>query len=83
VTVDSGPMHIAGAVGTPVVALFGPTDPARTGPVGPATVLRQPLDCSPCLSRRCRIADRHRCMREIRPAAVVEAVRDRLQARGE
>ncbi|MGF1632291.1 MAG: glycosyltransferase family 9 protein [Phycisphaerae bacterium] len=51
---DSGPMHIAAALGRPLVALFGPTDPARTGPYGRSdAVLRLPLPCSPCLSRRC------------------------------
>jgi ADP-heptose:LPS heptosyltransferase len=75
VTVDSGPMHIAGAVGTPVVALFGPTDPVRTGPVGPAQVLRRALPCSPCLSRGCRIAETRRCMRDLDTAEVLETAR--------
>ena len=75
VTVDSGPMHIAGALGTPVVALFGATDPARTGPVGPARVLRRDLPCSPCLARRCRIAETRRCMRDLHAAEVLDAAR--------
>lgn len=51
---DSGPMHVAAAVGTPAVALFGPTDPARTGPLGDRhVVLRQQIDCAPCGHRRC------------------------------
>ena len=78
ITVDSGPMHIAGALGTPVVALFGATDPARTGPVGPGRVLRRALPCSPCLARRCRIAETRRCMREIDAPAVLAAARDLL-----
>jgi predicted lipopolysaccharide heptosyltransferase III len=49
VTVDTGPMHIADAVGTPVVALFGPTDPQIWGPRGAnATVLRHVVPCTPC-----------------------------------
>jgi lipopolysaccharide heptosyltransferase I len=76
VTVDSGPMHIAAAVGAPIVALFGPTDPRRTGPVGPARVLRRDLSCSPCLDRRCRIPERYRCMRELEVDEVVRAVRE-------
>ncbi len=80
ITVDSGPMHVASAMGTPVVALFGPTDPLRTGPLGPATVLRRPLPCSPCLSRRCRIPDRFRCTREIQVPEVLEAARSWLRA---
>jgi ADP-heptose:LPS heptosyltransferase len=65
VTVDSGPMHVAAAVGTRVLALFGPTDPARTGPLGAGRVLRRSLPCAPCLRRHCQIADTRRCMREL------------------
>ena len=51
---DSGPMHIAAAAGTPVIALFGPTDPALTGPYGPQCRVIQPnLDCLGCLSKSC------------------------------
>jgi len=51
---DSGPMHLAAAVGTPGVALFGPTDPGRTGPLGDGhVVLQRDLDCAPCGERRC------------------------------
>jgi lipopolysaccharide heptosyltransferase I len=81
VTVDSGPMHMAAAMGTPVVALFGPTDPLRTGPLGPGAVLRQQMPCSPCLQRRCRIADVHRCMRDLGVTEVLTAVRRLLRAR--
>ncbi len=81
ITVDSGPMHIAAAVGTPVVALFGPTDPLRTGPLGPGTVLRRELPCSPCLRLRCQIADTYRCMRDLGVAEVLETVRSLLRAR--
>lgn len=73
VSVDSGPMHLAAAVGTPVVALFGPTAPWRTGPYGEGhRVLRRELSCSPCFRRRCE--DR-RCLEEIEPEEVLEAVR--------
>jgi heptosyltransferase-1 len=80
VTVDSGPMHIAGAMGTPVLALFGPTDPARTGPLGPGGVLRQPLPCSPCLQRKCRISDTYRCMRDLEVGEVMRAAQQLLSA---
>jgi heptosyltransferase-2 len=51
---DTGIMHVAVGVGTPVVALFGPNDPARFGPVGPRDIaLSARLDCSPCRQRRC------------------------------
>ncbi len=51
---DSGPIHVAAAVGAPVVALYGPTSSLRTGPYGTQhTVLTGGLACSPCLSRKC------------------------------
>lgn len=80
ITVDSGPMHIAAAVGTPVLALFGATDPARTGPLGPGCVLHRTLPCSPCLQRRCAIADTLRCMRDIDVPEVLAAARRILEA---
>ncbi|HRZ86974.1 MAG TPA: lipopolysaccharide heptosyltransferase II [bacterium] len=52
---DTGPMHIACAVGTPVLGLFGPTDPRRTGPFGFGhAVIRKDIFCSPCFKKRCR-----------------------------
>lgn len=58
VAADTGPLHLACAVGTPVVGIYGPTDPARNGPFDPAdrVVRRVPL-CSPCHRRRCKIHD--------------------------
>jgi heptosyltransferase-2 len=54
ITNDSGLMHAAAALGVPLVALFGSTDPVATGPFTPkGTVLRHPLPCSPCLKRTC------------------------------
>jgi len=81
VTVDSGPMHIAAAVGTPVLALFGPTDPLRTGPLGPGRVLRRDLACSPCLQRRCQLPDTYLCMRDLQVREVLGAARDVLGSR--
>ncbi len=73
---DSGPMHIAAALGKPTVALFGPTDPARTGPYSAAArVLRVALPCSPCLRRTCPLGH-HRCMQELRAAEAVQALRE-------
>ena len=61
---DSGPMHLAAAVGTPVVAFFGPTDPGRTAPTGaPAAVLDRYVFCSPCFRSKCPYG--HECMKEI------------------
>ena len=54
VAADTGPLHLACAVGTPVVALFGPTDPARNGPFATGdVVIRRTPPCAPCYSRTC------------------------------
>ena len=54
VTNDSGPMHIAAALGVPVFAIFGPTDPARTGPYGKGhTIIRADIECAPCFKKTC------------------------------
>jgi lipopolysaccharide heptosyltransferase II len=74
ITNDSGPMHLAAAVGTPVIVLFGPTDPARTGPYGDGhTILRSGIPCSPCFSRRCMNAVTMECMTAIHPQQVIES----------
>jgi len=69
---DSGPMHVAAALGVPVVAVFGPTDPRRTAPWSPrARVVRIEHDCSPCARRAC---DRgHACMLGVTAEAVIDA----------
>ncbi|HEU5251033.1 MAG TPA: lipopolysaccharide heptosyltransferase II [Thermoanaerobaculia bacterium] len=70
---DSGPMHLAAAAGTPVIALFGPTDPGRTGPSGsPSVVLDRYVFCSPCYLKECPY--RHECLRGIEVGEVVAAV---------
>lgn len=74
---DSGAMHVAAAVGLPVVAIFGPTDPNGTAPVTPrATLVQQKPYCSPCFLRRCPTD--HRCMKAITPEMVVAALHSRL-----
>jgi heptosyltransferase-2 len=74
VTNDSGPMHLAAALGVRCVALFGPTDPRRTAPAGAGhEVLWRDLWCSPCFRRRCPLLH-HGCLRGIAPAAVADAV---------
>jgi heptosyltransferase I len=74
VTNDSGPMHLAVALGRPVVSVFGPTDPIWIGPYGRAdAVLRAGVPCSPCLLRqlsRCR--HDHVCMENVSARAVIE-----------
>lgn len=57
VSTDTGPMHLGAAVGIPVVALFGPTAPWRTGPFGKGhRVVRTDCSCAPCFQRRCKTA---------------------------
>jgi lipopolysaccharide heptosyltransferase I len=76
ITNDSGPMHIAAAFGVPVVAMFGPTSAARTGPYGKGHhVLSEAVPCSPCFSRVCRHSPHMECLYRIQPNQVVEAVR--------
>jgi lipopolysaccharide heptosyltransferase I len=80
-TTDSGPMHLAAAVGTSVVALFGPTAPWRTGPYGPQhTVLRAGLNCSPCFKKQCLTTEyeERACMKRLSVDEVVRAVLDQL-----
>jgi len=70
-TNDSGAMHIASALGVPTVAIFGATDDVATGPTGlKARVVRQAVECSPCLLRECPID--HRCMTRVSSERVVE-----------
>jgi heptosyltransferase-2 len=61
VTNDTGAMHVAQAVGSTIVAVFGSTDPVTTAPYGEHhRIIREPVECSPCLLRECPID--HRCM---------------------
>lgn len=72
---DSGPMHIAYAVGTPLVALFGSTDPTLTGPVGDGSiVINATPPCSPCFERTCR-SNTMRCMNDITTDEVYAAIK--------
>ena len=81
VTNDTGPMHVAAAVGTPVVGVFGPTEPHRTGPYGQLEhALRLDLSCVPCMSSRCRHKPLMECLTNIPPDRVFSAVRQRFGA---
>jgi heptosyltransferase-2 len=76
---DSGVMHVAAAVGLPVVGIFGPTDPFGTGPMtSRRAIVQEKPYCSPCFLRRCPTD--HRCMTEISPAAVEAAAKPWLVA---
>ncbi|MCX7816202.1 MAG: lipopolysaccharide heptosyltransferase II [Syntrophales bacterium] len=76
VSTDTGPMHIAAAVGTPVVALFGPTDPRRTGPYGTHhRVVRLNIPCSPCFLKKCY---NKACMSNLDVEPVFNAVSETL-----
>ncbi len=80
VACDSGPVHLASAVGTPVLALFGPTSPARWGPAPPGRALSLGLPCAPCTNHggdRCP-EGHHRCMLDLGAAAVLAAAREIL-----
>ncbi len=78
-TNDTGPMHLAAAFGVPLVAVFGPTDWRTTAPFGDQHALvRQPVDCAPCLLRECPID--HRCMTGVTANHVVEAAERVLDA---
>ena len=79
VSMDTGVAHLAAAVGVPVVALFGPTDPGLTAPRGAdASVIWKPPPCAPCFLPECPIE--HPCMRAIGVVEVLEAVEARLRA---
>ena len=78
VTLDSAPMHLAAAMKTPVVALFGPTDPARhRPPAAKMRILKQDVFCSPCYSTRCRTIT-HACMKRITVDDVAQTVEELL-----
>jgi heptosyltransferase-2 len=78
---DSGAMHVAAAVGLPVVAVFGPTDPYGTSPVTPRyTIVQQKPYCSPCFLRHCPTD--HRCMQTITTDMVEAAAKPWLTAVG-
>lgn len=74
VSPDSGPMHLAQAVDTPTIALFGPADPSLTGPTGEKNiVLRKDMDCSPCKDYDCPHSS---CMKAIKVEDVLDAVEE-------
>lgn len=83
---DTGPLHVAAALGRSVVGIYGPTDPGNTGPLAEVSrTLRSGLPCSPCYDLRspadCKLPDRSiACMWKVEPARVFRAVSDLLSA---
>lgn len=78
-TNDSGAMHVASALGLPTVAVFGATNHTTTGPTGPlARVIREDVECAPCLKRECPID--HRCMTRVTTERVVETAFEILES---
>jgi lipopolysaccharide heptosyltransferase II len=79
ITNDTGPMHVAAALGKPLVALFGPTEPRRTGPYGQLeNVLRIDLPCSPCLKSDCVYEKPNECLNALPPALVFQCANQLL-----
>lgn len=75
---DSGAMHAASALAVPTVAIFGPTEWFATAPAGPRSlIVREPVECSPCMLRDC--PSDHRCMLRISPRRVAEAALDLIE----
>jgi lipopolysaccharide heptosyltransferase II len=76
---DTGVAHLAAALGTPVVTLFGPTDPRLSAPRGRASVVTHPVPCAPCFYRTCPIE--HPCLRGVEPADVYKRALSMVEAR--
>jgi len=81
---DTGPLHLATAVGTRVIGLFGAIDPDRTGPVGPGhVVVRHPeVPCVPCMAKKCTNPVYLECMEKIEPDEVFEIIAGMVQECG-
>jgi heptosyltransferase-2 len=81
VACDSGPVHLASAVGTPALALFGPTSTARWGPPAPGRALAIGLPCAPCSNHGGDYCPEghHRCLDDLAPEAVLAAAREMLR----
>jgi heptosyltransferase II len=79
---DSGLLHVAAALGTPAIGIFGPTSPWHWAPLNPIAAVIEPrtgMPCRPCHKPSCRL-QHHRCMRDIPMEEVAAAVREALPA---
>ncbi len=77
--IDSGVLHLAAAMETPVIGIYGPSDWRLTGPRGvPHRIARHPVECSPCLLSKCKWtgADERKCLTRLEPQLVVQAARE-------
>ena len=80
ITNDTGPMHVAAALGKPLVAIFGPTEPRRTGPYRQLRgVVQSRLPCVPCMKPRCSYFKPLECLRSIAPGCVLSRVVQTLE----
>lgn len=81
ITNDTGPMHVAAALRRPLITIFGPTDPASTGPYGQrnSALQQRALPCVPCMKRKCRYHEPLACLHSITPEQVVERARSLLE----
>ena len=81
ITNDTGPMHISAALGVPTLAVFGSTDHIATGPFGEShRIIREPINCSPCLKRTCPLKH-YKCMEQVTRQQVLKAAIEMLEGR--
>jgi len=77
--IDSGVLHLAAAMETPVIGIYGPSDWSLTGPRGvPHRIARHPVECSPCLLTRCKWTgdDERKCLTRLEPQLIVQSARE-------
>jgi len=79
ITNDSGPMHLAAAIGVPTIGIFGSTEDSLTGPTGPkAASVREKIECSPCFKRECPFGH-YECLKRVETKSVIEKAREMMK----